>query len=96
MKKPEAPKKAPKNFSNLLSGMVAQPEGTSPAAEPTPEAPKSKYTSFALDGDLKVLLDRVVFWRGPSSSQREVINDVLRAFLENEPTAQQPVPGEKK
>jgi hypothetical protein len=87
---------APKNFNALLNNIV-EPAAAAPGTSPAPaEAPKPHYTSFALDGDLKQLLDRVVFWRGPSSSQRELINEVLRAYLSNEPTAQQPVPGEKK
>lgn len=83
----------PKNFTGLLDDVQApglDQQATTSSSKPK----KGPLLTFYIDEDLKLLLDRVVFWSGKNGSQRLTINQALRALLENDPTAQQPMPGE--
>jgi hypothetical protein len=83
-----AKKKTPANFTSILADV-----DTTQSATASPE--KGPLLTYRIDADLKPLLDRVVFWRGKDrASQREVLNDALRAFFANDPNANRPMPGE--
>jgi hypothetical protein len=82
-----AKKKTPANFTSILADVDSHS-----AATPSEKGP---LLTYRIDAELKPLLDRVVFWRGKDrASQREVLNDALRAFFANDPTANRPMPGE--
>ena len=75
-------KSAPKNFGSLAGNIFSE---TQPS-QPITELAKAKLTSFELEADLKLLLDRVVFWEGK--------NAALRAYFAANPNAQRPTPDE--
>lgn len=80
-------KSTPGNFTSILADVDATPTSSAPE--------KGPLLSYRIDPDLKIMLDRVVFWRGKNGgSQRQVINEALRTMFENDPTAQRPMPGE--
>lgn len=84
-----ATKKAPRNFTDLLDDVQA------PGSTPTTTAPKKgPLLTFHIDDDLKIQLDRVVFWQGRSSSQRVVLNQALRQLLSADPNSQRLMPDE--
>lgn len=83
-------KSAPKNFGSLAGNIFNEAQPPQPAAEPA----KAKLTSFELEADLKLLLDRVVFWEGKKGTQKSVINAALRAYFAANPNAQRPTPDE--
>ena len=87
------PKKpAPRNFTDLLDD-VATP-ATPGVVSTDAKSAKGPLLAFHIDDDLKVLLDRAVFWQGKKGSQRAVINLALRTLLTANPDAQRPIPGE--
>jgi hypothetical protein len=83
-------KSAPKNFGSLAGNIFNETQSPQPATEPA----KAKLTSFELEADLKLLLDRVVFWEGKKGTQKSVINAALRAYFAANPNAQRPTPDE--
>lgn len=83
-------KSAPKNFGSLAGNIFNEVQPPQPVAEPA----KAKLTSFELEADLKLLLDRVVFWEGKKGTQKSVINAALRAYFAANPNARRPTPDE--
>ena len=83
-------KSAPKNFGSLAGNIFSEAQPPQPTESPA----KAKLTSFELEADLKVLLDRVVFWEGKKGTQKSVINAALRAHFATNPNAQRPTPDE--
>lgn len=82
-----ATRKAPANFTSLLDDV--QVPGREAA---TPQ--KGPLVTFHIDEDLKLPLDRLVFWGGKKASQRSVLNKALRALVLADPRSQQPMPDE--
>lgn len=83
-------KSAPKNFGSLAGNIFSEAQ----PPQPTESLAKAKLTSFELEADLKLLLDRVVFWEGKKGTQKSVINAALRAHFATNPNAQRPTPDE--
>ena len=83
-------KTAPKNFGSLAVNIFSESQPPQAAEVPA----KAKLTSFELEADLKLLLDRVVFWEGKKGTQKSVINAALRAHFATNPNAQRPTPDE--
>lgn len=83
-------KTAPKNFGSLAVNILSEAQPHQSTEMPV----KAKLTSFELETDLKVLLDRVVFWEGKKGTQKSVINAALRAYFAANPNAQRPTPDE--
>ena len=83
-------KSAPKNFGSLAGNIFSEAQPPQPTESPA----KAKLTSFELEADLKLLLDRVVFWEGKKGTQKSVINAALRAHFATNPNAQRPTPDE--
>lgn len=83
-------KSAPKNFGSLAGNIFSEAQPPQPTELPA----KAKLTSFELEADLKLLLDRVVFWEGKKGTQKSVINAALRAHFATNPNAQRPTPDE--
>ncbi len=82
--------KTPRKFDSIVGSMM-QP----PAATGTTEAvERAKQVNFLLDPDLRKSLDRLVFWGGPSNTQRAVFEQALRELAQRDPNSQRPVPGE--
>lgn len=83
-------KSGPKNFGSLAGTIFNESQPPVPAEAPA----KARLTSFELEADLKLLLDRVVFWEGKKGTQKSVINAALRAYFAASPNAQRPTPDE--
>ena len=83
-------KSAPKNFGSLAGNIFSEAQPPQPTESPA----KAKLTSFELEADLKLLLDRVVFWEGKKGTQKSVINAALRTYFATNPKAQRPTPDE--
>jgi hypothetical protein len=83
-------KTAPKNFGSLANNIFSEAQPPQAAEVPV----KAKLTSFELEADLKLLLDRVVFWEGKKGTQKSVINAALRAYFAVNPNSQRPTPDE--
>ena len=83
-------KSAPKNFGSLAGNIFSEAQPPQPTESPA----KAKLTSFELEADMKLLLDRVVFWEGKKGTQKSVINAALRAHFATNPNAQRPTPDE--
>ena len=95
-----------KSFTSILTESPTSP--VAPAAGAATNLPKAgaggrptnrprgfKVITLHVDDDLNTPLDRMVFWRGKGSSQREVINDALREYAAKNPDAERSIPGEQ-